>query len=100
MVMNVKMRMILFVGVKMGKVQFRFMRMIMLMHVLTLFFMVDQDREMRTLNSALFNSFLFDLNTRDPEAIHLCDEGIRIRQELQQGRAQHITGSAHPTIDI
>ena len=61
---------------------------------------VHLDGNVGAADAALGRSFLLYRNLGNPQAIHFLNKAVRIRQQFQKGRRQHIPGGAHAAVDI
>ena len=76
------------------------MVMVMLVVVLTLCVAVHRHDDVSAGDAALFRLFPVIGHAGNPQAVEPLHKLLRLGQQLQQGRRQHIPGSAHAAIQI
>ena len=74
--------------------------MVMLVVVLALCMAVHRHGDVSAGDAALFRLFPVIGHAGDPQAVEPLHKLLRPGQQLQQGRRQHIPGSAHATVQI
>ena len=93
-------RMIVVMGVVMVMRMVMIVRMIMavVVHELALFHAVDQHPEMGSANSAFFGMLRTHRDTRNADFVQFPNKSFFVIHQLQQGRAEHISGRAHSAV--
>ena len=77
-----------------------FMLVMMAEHLLGLLFAVDSHRHVRAADAA-FDRVLADvLHAGDPQRVQFLYKALRIGQQLQQSRRQHVARRAHAAVEI